>query len=205
MSVVYFDESLFKYAELYDTFDRVTVFNRADLYLCKRKLTNIPISYKLSNDFALMNNERIANINPPKLFAGTNIYTLDSINKRINKSESYNQIAVVLTNTEDDVSKAAIPISLDEFKLNTIYTTSGELEPIESAIMIKYYAVNNADVQITKMLMKTIKPFFNRDRRGWFKVDTTGIVQNEYGELTLNGEILNTPINNFSSDEILAL
>jgi hypothetical protein len=204
-SKVAFDETLFKYAELYTPFDRVVVYNRADEYLCKMKLKNKPISFKMADREALLNNENIVNINPPKLYAGMNVYTLDSTNKRILQSLSYNQVSVVLTNTEDDVSETAEPISLQEYTPGLVYTVSNGLEPIESAIMIKYYAMNYEDVQITKLLYQTIKPFFKSCNRSLFKLDSTGIVQNEYGELTYNGEILNTPINTFSSEDVLLM
>lgn len=190
----YYDETIFTDGRSLQKFSQVNAFNRADTYLLE--LNGIAaIGYKCDGRTEKSTNS-IANINPRQPCRGINIYTLNMLNKKISQVEPFNQITIF--NGEDGV-----PVDLFEYTPETIYTI-GQLTSIESAIIIKYYAINNENVTITSALYNFIKPHI-QDQRSWFKnisdIDV-GFVQNDNKELLHNSQIVSMPINTFSGPEI---
>lgn len=92
------------------------------------------------------------------------------------------------------------PITLSEFRDNTVYTVNDELSPFEMAIMIKYYAVNDHHaVFVTDHLYHTISRYFV-DQRRWFDRGVGSLqklrdytIRNSYCELIRDGALLNVP------------
>lgn len=213
----YFDETLFTDArsliidigesEIQKAY--ITVSNNADKYLLET-LHNLtankampcrPIEESLmpppsnanssdndQNDSPVCN---IININPKIPCIGINIYTLNMSNIQIQQIETFNQIIVMENDNFKDDSNPIESLTLDEYKQNVIYNI-GKLTPFEMAIMIKYYAINNANIRITRLLYNAIRKYFI-DKRSWFKRSDIGIVQNHYSELMIRNELVNAP------------
>lgn len=92
-----------------------------------------------------------------------------------------------------------IPVSLEEPRVNVVYTVSEDLTPFEMAVMIKYYAISNSRVFVTEILYHTISRYFE-DKRKWFDRSSTAAekladytIRNGYCELIQNGTLLNVP------------
>lgn len=191
----YYDETIFTDCRSLQKFKQVNAFNRADTYLLE--LAGISaVGYRCDGRVEQKTNS-IANVNPRQPCRGINIYTLNMLNKKISQVESYNQISIT------DVGNGT-PIDIVEFISGTIYTI-GELTSFESAIMIKYYAINNENVTITRDLYNFIRHHI-KDQRTWFNdlnnVLDVGYVQNENKELIHNTQLVSIPINTFSGPEI---
>lgn len=190
----YYDETIFTDGRSLQKFAQVNAFNRADIYLLE--LNGIAaIGYQCDGRIDKSTNS-IANINPRQPCRGINIYTLNMLNKKISQVEPFNQITIF--NGED-----GIPIDLVEYTPETIYTI-GQLTCLESAIITKYYAINNENVIITRALYNYIRPHI-QDQRNWFNnindIDV-GYVQNANKELIHKSEIVSMPMNTFSGPEI---
>ncbi|ATY70244.1 GrBNV gp97-like protein [Tomelloso virus] len=183
----FFDETIFTFGESFSDFTRVNVYNDADAYLVKRQ------GIEYGQDCLPRTNEKIANLNPRSVCAGTNMYSMDPTNKPIKKMVNFNQINVYNGET-------TMPMKIGEHQPGQIYTV-GQLTSFESAIMLKYYAVNNSDVYITNHLHSFVSKHFI-DHRAWFNHLPIGIVQNHKKELILNGDIVNVPILSFASDPV---
>lgn len=190
----YYDETIFTDGRSIQKYSQVNAFNRADTYLLE--LAGIvAIGYKCDGRTEKSTNA-IANINPRQPCRGVNIYTLNMMNKKISQVEPFNQITI--HNGID-----GIPIDLAAYTPETIYTI-GDLTSFESAIIVKYYAINNENVTITRSLYNFIKHHI-QDQRSWFvNINDTdiGYIQNENKELIHNNQIVSVPINTFSGPEI---
>lgn len=196
---LYYDETIFTDARTLLKYNNteVNAFNRADIYLLER--ANISIGSKCdgrntesSEDD--QSNATVVNLNPRRPCRGINIYTLSIVNKKISQVEPFNQITVFQ-------GESNTPLSLNEYIPNTIYTV-GNLTSFESAILIKYYAINNKNVTITRDLYTFIRKHF-QDQRSWFNYNDVGIIQNENKELIQNMDIVYIPINTISGPEML--
>lgn len=171
----YFDETLFVDARSILDFIknsktpskyRVNVWNHVDMYLLNNfniKFTmhgcessssssvnpNSDLLFEIDDDEAL----KIININPIKPCIGTNIYTIDMYNKKINQTEFFHQIEVVDENLIE--LQKYMPVSLDSYQPDVVYNM-GLLTPLETALMLKYYAINNDKVRITRLLYNKV-------------------------------------------------
>jgi len=211
----YFDESIFTTGESFLPFNHVNVYNRADAYLVEKlklqigyddeciykelKSKNIKIvemGATLAN-ISAKDASKLAsiavNLNPRKPCRGINVYSFNLANNRIEKTINFNQIHV-----SDGISND--PITIAEYIPETIYTV-GDLTPFESAIMIKYYTINNPNVYITRHLYNTIERYFDNVRE-WFNYKPIGIIQNALGELLYKNQIINVPDITISDEEM---
>lgn len=199
---IYYDETIFTDARTFRKYSEVNVFNLADKYLFARANIQTYSTCETGGDddngeqctlkSGMVNS--IVNVNPRRPCRGINIYTLNINNKKIAQTEPFNQITVFQ-------GESVEPLTLDEYVPQTVYTV-GRLTPLESAIIIKYYAINNAGVLITRHLFGLIKEYFN-DQRSWFTYQDIGIVQNAKKELVRNMDYLNLPILTISGPELL--
>lgn len=170
--------------------------------LPKSQLSTIPskvpqIGHLPTNEISQMKFAQTpVNLNPRNPCRGINIYSFNIANNRIEKTIGFNQIIIV------DANAQTVPIIIDEFVPDSIYDV-GELTAFESAIMIKYYAINNPNVYITRHLYRKIVKYFD-DRRDWFNYKPIGIVENSRHELIENNTIINIPNVDFA-DEYLPL
>lgn len=187
----YFDETIFTDGTtfLMNSYGTVNAFNNADRYLLGR--LGITVGDDCSGDTTKpvidQNETIIVNLNPRRPCRGINIYSMDMLNKnnsQIQQVVSFNQISIFDGDTN-------VPIYIGEHVEGNIYTV-GSLTSFESAIMVKYFAINNS-IFITRHLFNFIKRHF-RDHRSWFNYNSIGIVQNTNGELVdSNNEIINIP------------
>lgn len=184
MKYSYFDETIFTYGESLYKYPQINAYNAADEYLLKRQ--NILVG---NADNAKLG----ANLNPRTPSLGIDIYSMDNKNVRIESVVPFNQILIYDGDT-------TTPITIEEHVPGRIYTV-GTLTPLESAIMLKFYAVNFSDVYITKHLYIYAAPYF-QDDRGWFRNTSIGVIQNDKKELIMDNQILNIPPLNFSSEPI---
>lgn len=141
----------------------------------------------------------LINFNPRIPCMGVNIYTMDMTNKQIQHAETFNIISVI---DSDDLSgDADTPIKIlliGDHESTCVYTINPTLTPFEHAIMIKYYAIQGVDVQITRSLYALVHRYF-RDTRIWFTRAHRGSFQTYLGEIYAEArpnsfpEILNMP------------
>lgn len=209
---IYFDETIFTDARSFFEDDHVDgvnlkkshiiVSNRADKYLIEQRHKLLADTKPCRTIESLLDDDEICeivNINPKIPCFGVNIYTMNMSNAEIRQVEKFHQIKVI-----DDENATTTFVDLTEYNPDAIYQLSQKLTTFESAIMIKYYAVNNPDVKITRLLGNAIYRYFV-DKRSWFKRTPNGIVQNHYGELILNTEVVNIPLLEISSPSITLL
>lgn len=187
----YFDETIFRDARTLGKFVEVNAFNRADVYLLEKSgiVATSHCSLQAKQDSACDNRvdkaNSIANVNPIRPCRGTNIFTMDMLNKGLAQVEPYNQITVYQ-------GESSQPIDIADYIPQVVYTVGG-LTSFESAIMIKYYAINFKGVTITRHLFALIKKHFN-DHRSWFNYHDIGITQNQHKELLQGKNIINAPL-----------
>lgn len=198
MAESYFDETIFTYGESLTDFSKINVFNKADSYLVQKQGIDVgdsctPVDNNNSNSFK-STGEIIVNLNPRGACMGLNLYSLMPTNKKIKKLVSFNQISVFDGET-------TTPIEIGEHKSGEIYSV-GLLTKFESAIMLKYFAINNSDVYITRHLYNFVKKYF-QDTREWFNYNSIGVVQNHNNELMFEDEIINVPNVTIYSDAVI--
>lgn len=188
MTYSYFDETIFHYGESLYKYGKINAFNDADSFL----LVKQGLLVGTENDVG--SEKTTVNLNPrsPSTL-GIDIYSMDKTNLSSRGLVTFNQISVYDGDT-------TTPIVLGTHIPGQIYNV-GKLTGLESAIMLKYHAVNNSDVYITNHLYAYVRSYFNDDR-AWFKSTSVGIVQNNKKELILNNKISNIPPLNFSTEEI---
>lgn len=204
-NVYYFDETIFTTAETFIPFNRVNVYNRADEYLATRSRLQInsdseceprknqtrtivlPIGNAISESTADEKSKlanAIVNLNPRKPCRGINMYTFNITNTRIEKTINFNQITVA-------DSENHTPIFIGEHIPESIYTV-GDLTNFESAIMVKYFAINHANVCISRHLYTSIVKYFDT-KREWFNYLPIGVIQKKNKELVYQNRIINVP------------
>lgn len=206
----YFDETIFTTSESFIPFHQINVYNRADEYLVERAQLNVVKDYDcqmvqpssrvvlktlntttINDDIKNELTKVVANLNPRRPCRGINIYSFNLTNNRIEKTTNFHQIGI------SDNSRGT-PIFIGEHIANSIYTV-GDLTSFESAIMIKYFAINHDGVYVTRHLYNEIIDFFDQ-QRDWFNYKSIGVVQKLNKELILDNKILNVPDVTISSD-----
>lgn len=191
-TIIYFDESLFtdgRTFSQFNQFNKINVYNKADRYLATR--LNLTIN---DNDAT-----NTLNINPPLPGSGINIYTMDISNKTLKRLEPYNPILVYQERNEAAINK--IPIYVGEHVEGNVYDVNNDLTALESAIMLKYYAIQH-NIFITRHLYNLVMSNFV-DYRKWFKEDLNHlIIQTFNGQLWQNGQIINIPNLQISADAV---
>lgn len=190
----YFDETIFTHGETIFEYPKINVFNNADAYLVRKQ--NIEVGHhctpiKPINGDDLNDDPIIVNLNPRSLCMGINIHSIMPMNKSIKKMVQFNQISIY-------DGESSTPIEIGEHQSGKIYTI-GTLTDLESAIMLKYFAINNPDVYVSTHLHTFVKKYF-KDTRSWFNYNSIGVVQNHKKELIYNNEIINNVDVNISSE-----
>lgn len=176
---IWFDETIFTNGFSIKDYDTIIVSNKADKYLVER----LGKTACMGTENSIKCESTIINLNPRVPCKDINIFTINKSNKQVLETVSFNQISVI------DADVNVTRIDFGEHKEGNIYTV-GTLNSIESAIMIKYFAIN-APIFITKHLYHFIHKQF-KDKRQWFlfNTDINGKIQNSRGELTDNNEII---------------
>lgn len=210
---VYFDETIFSDGFSLRRYPNVNAFNEADRYLAARlgkRVSYSCLTNAADNDDSvgfLMQSEvgeqPPVNLNPRIPCAGINVYTMDALNKLSLLSVPFNRIGVIDVQMEENAASDAalppsvVPVYIGEHVEGNVYTANPKLGSFESALMIKYFAVN-APIFITKHLYNDIEHYFADDPRQWFDTNALAhladsVMQNRRGELVSNGEIINVP------------
>lgn len=172
---IYYDESIFTTGLVLENFKKIGVENKADEYLVKK---HNKIAELFSKDAEIR-------LNPKIISNCINIYTLNKLNKMSKYTEHHNMINVLSKNTN------TTPIYIGEHEEGLIYDV-GSLTSFESALMIKYFAINHV-IFITRRLFRLIEYHFRNNYEVWFNFDNVGVIQNELSELIKNGEYVDIP------------
>lgn len=231
---VYFDETIFSDGFSLRRYPNVNVFNEADRYLADRLGKRVAYgcaaqnnnnnndngddgSISSSSEFLMQSatgsNPPVVNLNPRIPCAGINLYTMDPLNKLPLLTVPFNRIGVIDVRLEDSDAKppsAVVPVYVGEHVEGNVYTVNRNLGSFESALMIKYFAVN-APIFITKHLYNDIEHHFvdGGDRRQWFDTNAlahlaNSVTQNHRGELvrSSDGEIVDVPFVDYHGPSI---
>lgn len=198
-STIYFDESIFVDGRTITKYKSINVTNKADRYLATR--LNLNVVDVMTNDAetttntSIVKDDLVINLNPKLPSKGINIYTMDISNKIPQQLEPYNQIVVYDHFNDDDMNitmmKSKVPIYIGEHVEGNVYDVNVELTALESAIMLKYHAINGI-VFITRNLYNLVLLEFV-DYRRWFKYDDRLVIQTQTGELIRDGITINIP------------
>lgn len=224
----YFNETIFSDGKSLERFQRINVYNNADTYLVERlgKEPSTNFTKKTANRTAdimdatrpkdacpqaniakladILDDSTQINVNPPQPYSGINIYTMNAENVLFWQQVPYNTIRVIDVNDlngtiYEENGQIMVPVHIGEHDIRNIYTVTDELTNFESAIMIKYFAVNFEGVTITRDLFNVIEKYF-KDRRVWFNHSPTSanmIRQTSRKELVQGDAILNVPLLTF--------
>lgn len=195
---VYFDETIFSDGFSLRRYPNVNTFNEADRYLAERLGKRVSYSCLTTADnddeggFLMQSDDSSpppVNLNPRIPCAGINVYTMDALNKLSLLSVPFNRIGVIDVQLEDSGTvppPSVVPIYVGEHTEGNVYTANPKLGSFESAVMIKYFAVN-APIFITKHLYNDIEHHFAGDRRQWFDTNALAhladsVTQNRRGD-----------------------
>lgn len=164
-----FDDLLF--------YDFVTTSNRADDFLMSR-FPNVPSGnlnewLKKKGSNKRTKTLKIMNLNPKDDYLGKNVYTMDMYGHKPVYTAPFTPIHVVPKESYNTAK-----IAIHDYATDQVYTLSSYLTPLESAIMLKYYAISNFmmrkrkntfsdDIKITDELFNVVRKYF-KDNRSWF-------------------------------------
>ncbi|KAG8362506.1 GbNV_gp97-like [Fopius arisanus] len=194
---IFYDETIFTDGSSFKNYDAICMTNEADRYLVNRlQLHSKIVSFMCNDDMKGATSPVF--LNPRVPGRGINIFTLDATNKQVLRSAPFNQILIT------NALRNSVPITIKDHdpQKSAVYTV-GYLNPLESAIMIKYYAMHH-QIRITPDLQAYIESFFN-DTRSWFRRDYAqpGPIQKPNGEVVdASGNLLQLPDLSFSSPEV---
>ena len=124
-NLIYFDESIFDDGFSLRNYEVIVVNNRADKMLASRLLSNgrqQQHSYRvlehscetLKSETSSIPHDRIVSLNPKIPCIGTNVYTLNSRNKRVAISLPYH-LPIVVTIKSHDTDDTFSKLSIDEY------------------------------------------------------------------------------------------
>lgn len=210
---IYFDESIFDDGFSFSNYSIIVTGNRADRMLVERlNRDHTVLEYSCADlKNATINHDEVVNINPKVPCVGTNVYTMNAENKRITVSLPYHLITVTMSNNDDndDDNKNSnenftkLEIYPYDDRAYRKFDMNDSLTSFESAIMIKYLAMNRP-ITISIKLFIYVNRHFATDHRKWFVFDETiGIVENRNHDLLLHLQPVNLPkMLNISSPEL---
>lgn len=190
---VYFDESIFDGGFALRDYSTVRANNAADRFLAER-LNKRCVMDPCEDDEGdstgtdepddAYTDNTIININPRYPCRGINVYTLNIINKEVISTMPFNRISI---ETEGDF----YPIFVGEpTAVGVDRYTVGKLSPLESALMLKYFAIRGK-VAISIELYLLVNRHFV-DYRKWFEFgEDVGVVEAHDHTLSLGGKSLN--------------
>lgn len=157
----------------------------SDGELCDRINNTIETDQPVSEDDDDQPNDnrsdnRVININPSFPCRGINIYTLNIINKDVISTLPYNRITV-------DNSGNFYPIYIGEpTQIGSDRFTIGELSSLESALMLKYFAIRGP-VAVSVELYLLVNRYFV-DYRSWFSFSSDlGVLETPNHSLLVEG------------------
>lgn len=193
---IYFDESIFESGFALRDYSTVRVNNAADRFLAERlgkEVVQDPCERPDHEDSsgeeddcgdALgSNNDAVINLNPRFPCRGVNIYTLNIINKDVVSTLPFHKIKV---ESEDDRFR---PIQIGESRGGVDRYTIGKLPAIDSALMLKYFAIKRP-VTISVELYLLANALFV-DYRKWFAfAEKLGIVETPNHTLLIEGRAI---------------
>lgn len=175
---LFFDETIYTTGLTLVRFprDRVRTFNRADAFI-------VDLFYNDSdagdNDVGAAATktptaDRFAaqlNVNPLQPGRGTDVYTME-LRNRVHRTMAIIPKPITVVAPAQRTWPVQ-PIALDTLRSGVVYEPSDELTPFESAIMLKYYALNAAEPNQTVRILPTlyfeVRSFFGTDARCWFE------------------------------------
>lgn len=165
---IYFDESVFENGFSLRAFSTLIVSNRADAYLGERLKKRVIVAKTCADE----SDTDAVNVNARVPCRGINVYTMDASSKRLLRSAGYKQIVVLTTYDTDNARPLHIGEHIGE---PYVYDINSDLTSLESAIMLKYYAVSTSmdearPVFVTRTLYRYAREKFV-DTRAWFRFD----------------------------------
>lgn len=166
-----YDESIFSVplsrASILHTFDGFRVNNKVDAWLLREKHDKgwqiIDPSQELDNP------RKILNINPTVPYPGINLYTINA--RQVDKTialRTYAQIQVIDNDFQQETQLLELTEFLNYDPHKSLAINSHKLSSLESALLIKYYAINYKHVVIDRPLYSYICKEFV-DNRAWFR------------------------------------
>lgn len=191
-SSTFYDETVFSTGVAYRPYKTVNVFNNADAYLVQKLglNTNRVYSKPIESD---QQQSVAVNLNPHSLCFGINLFSMNWSNKRVKELVRFNPITVVSSSVANNPNAKTVPVFIGEHIPGTVYTVNETLCPFQSAIMIKYFAVNNKGVHVTERLHAYIRKYFAEQRTWFLDSNAHTIRQNHHHELIQNNKIINIP------------
>lgn len=140
---------------------------------------------ELDNDLDNYSDDRVVNLNPNFPCRGINIYTLNILNKDVISTLPFNRIKV-------DDNGNFYPIYIGDItQIGSGRLTVGPLSPIESALMLKYFAIHE-QITISVELYLLVSRLFV-DYRSWFQFSADlGVLETPNHTLLLEGKPIET-------------
>lgn len=196
----YFDESVFIDAWVFKNSriaNPISVFNKADSFIMKtvHKLPVIETCQLGDSNYSL---------NPVNPCARVNIYSLDN-----RHSSTHNVYSRTLFTVIHDSSIINLPTRGIDFEplmpdKPRIYDANPELSSLESAIMLKFYSLQIANIDgydsykkslnITSSLYHKVSYWFENDKHPWFVFNRSNVsIRNFNGEYLYKNDVINDP------------
>lgn len=185
---IMFDESIFKSGSFYVGLPSICVYNNADRFLVKR--------LSLSVDY-----DAVVHLNPDRPTAGVNIYSIrvwpSHAMSKVVSLQAPSTIAVGLCSGDSR------PIDCVEYDSTALYTINPNITALESAIMLKFYAINYDKVRATAYLRALVDSYFDTDR-DWFATDNCTLIFQHPNKQIFDeqGKDVNLPPLNFYDPEM---
>lgn len=147
-----FDESIFKSGSFFVGLSSICVYNNADRFLVKR------LGLREDPNAAV-------HLNPNSPTVGVNVYSIrlwpSHVMSKVVSLQAANTIAVEMCPGD------SCPIDCVEYDSKALYTINPNVTALESAIMLKFYAINYDKVRATADLRAFVDSYFDTDRK-WF-------------------------------------
>lgn len=157
---ILFDESVFKSGSLFVGLPSICVYNNADQFLVKR----------LGLDTSLTAG---VHLNPDKPTIGLNVYSMRTWPNHVMSKVVSLQMPNIIT--VGMCSSDSRPIDCDEYDSTVVYTINPYMTTLESAIMLKFYAINFNNVRASAELRALVDSYFDADR-DWFSTENCTLI-----------------------------
>lgn len=174
-----YDESIFSLPlpknSILNSFTLFHVSNKVDDWLLREKHNRgRQIIDNATTTAAASRDDKILYINPETPRPGINLFTIDSTNvDKVIDLQTYIQIQVEHDNDDDESSSQMLELAdffrYDSHKTLTINSRAAALTSLESALLVKFYAIRYKEVIIDRQLYSFICGRFV-DNRAWFRL-----------------------------------
>lgn len=171
-----YDESIFStplpQSSILNYFSLFRVYNKVDEWLLREKHNKGPqiIGDSSMTATTTVPEDKILNINPETPRPGVNLFTIDSTNAdKVVDLQTYIQIQVY-DNDNDYIKRPTQKLEIIDFfryDKNKILTVD-RLTSLESALLVKFYAIRYKEVIVDRLLYSFICNQFV-DNRAWFR------------------------------------